>query len=139
MTSIVSTTSVSVPLDARSLLRRIDSRIVALRRAIRHAHGDEPYWLVLATTAPLAQGERAILRAVANLLHVERATARGRIHGTRFATLDEQREWLARMATHRCSRAARYAGLPDDATLVRLRICELIDLPHTAGVESGAP
>jgi hypothetical protein len=121
-----------VSLDARSLLRRIDRRIVALRRAISHDHRDAAYWSAVGTTAAVAQSERAVLRMVANLLHVERATNRGRLHGTRFASLDEQRTWLKAWETVRCARAARYAGLPDDATLVRLRIGELLDLPRTA-------
>jgi hypothetical protein len=85
-------------------------------------------------TASEAQAERAVLREVANLLHVERATSRGRIHGTRFATLDDQRTWLARWEHHRCARAARFARLPQDATLAKLRAGELTSAP-----EVGAP
>ena len=102
MTTLVSLAVSSVPLDARSLLQRIDARIRTLRRAISHDHGDEPYWQALATDAPSAQSERATLRAVANLLHVERATSRGRIHGTRFPTLEAQRErrWIQNDLAH---------------------------------------
>lgn len=120
-------------LDARSLLRRINARIAALRRLISHDHRDEAHWSAHGTTAPAAQSERATLRVVANLLHVERATQRGRVHGTRFATLDDQRAWLASYENHKCPRAARYAGLPTDATLVKLRLGELLDLPRPAG------
>ncbi len=129
--------SVPVSLDARSLLRRLDHRIVALRRAIRHDHRDETFWNTFGITAPRAQSQRAVLRAVANLLHIERATNRGRLHGSRFVTLEEQRAWLAAWESVRCVCAARYAGLPDDATLVRLRIGELLDLPR--GDAPGAP
>jgi Uma2 family endonuclease len=74
------------------LLTGINAMIVRLRRALHHDHGDEARWTAWGTTAPRAQALRARLRAAANLLHVERATARGRRHGTRFTTLDEQRE-----------------------------------------------
>jgi hypothetical protein len=122
---------IPVSLDARSLLRRIDARIVALRRAIRHDHRDDAFWTAFGVTASAAQSERATLRMVADILHVERATQRGRIHGgKRFATLDDQRVWLARWEHHRCPKAARFAGLPDDATLGKLRIGELLDLPR---------
>jgi hypothetical protein len=109
------------PLDIKTLLARIDQRLTLLRTWISHDHGDEPYWWARHTTAAYAQSERAVLRQVANLLHVERATARGRIHGTRFATLDDQRAWLATMEHRRCGTAATYAGVPGDATLAMLR------------------
>jgi hypothetical protein len=128
MTAIVSP-AVCVPLDARSLLRRIEPRIASLRRAISHDHRDEPYWAALGTTAPEAQSERATLRATTNLLYVERATSRGRIHGTRFASLEDQRAWLVTMEHFRCARAARFARLPDDATLAKLRAGELLGAP----------
>jgi hypothetical protein len=83
------------PLDLDTLRARVDQRIVLLRTWLSHDHGDEPYWWARRTTAPRTQSERQTLRALANLLHVERATARGRIHGTRFASLDDQRAWLA--------------------------------------------
>lgn len=128
MTASISV-SPSVPLDARTLLARINARIVTLRRALSHDHGDEPYWVAFGSAAAWAQAQRATLRLVANLLHVERATQRGRIHGTRFATLDDQRAWLATMTDFRCARAARFAGLPDDATLAKLRAGELLGAP----------
>lgn len=96
-----------------------------LRRAIRHRHDHEAYWSAFGMTPGAAQSKRAILRHVANLLHVERATARGRIHGTRFATLDEQAIWLAEQVNRRCIIAARHANLPDDATLGKLRAGEI--------------
>jgi hypothetical protein len=37
-----------------------------------------------------------VLKDLATVLHVARATRRGRIHGTWFANLDEQRAWLAK-------------------------------------------
>jgi hypothetical protein len=105
-------------LDARAVLRRLDPRIAALRRLLAHDHGDEAFWARHGTTAPAAQRERVNLRFVANLLHVERATHRGRIHGTRFATLDEQRTWLA-------SYEDRWGIL----AIPGLRAGELLDLP----------
>ncbi|MEO8700500.1 MAG: hypothetical protein ABI867_10675 [Kofleriaceae bacterium] len=116
-----------VPLTARSLLARVDARIVAVRRAIRHDHRDDAYWSGFGITAREAQSQRAVLRRVANLLHVERANARGKLHG--FANLDEQRAWLERMADHRCPQAARHAGLPVDATLAMLRAGALVGTP----------
>ena len=110
-----------MPLDDKTLLARIDQRIALLRAWISHDHRDVPFWWARRTTAARAQSERAVLRLVANLLHVERATRRGRIHGTRFATLDAQRAWLAEWEHRRCGTAAGYAGVPDDATLVALR------------------
>ena len=81
-------------LDTKQALARINARIVLLRTWLSHDHLDEPYWWARRTTAPRAQRDRHDLRALANLLHVERATARGRRHGTQFETLDEQRAWL---------------------------------------------
>jgi len=80
--------------DLRAELAPIDTRIRALRRALSHDHRDEPFWLAFGLPAPKAQSEREHLRSVANRIHVRRAMLRGRIHGTRFATLDEQRAWL---------------------------------------------
>jgi hypothetical protein len=108
------------PLDARTLLARIDRRIVELRRHLAHRHDDEAYWEPLDVDAPSAQQRRAYLRRVAHLLHVERAAARRRIHGG-FASLDDQATWLARWEHWTCPRAAAFAGLPADATLARLR------------------
>ena len=62
------------PLDARTLLRRIDQRLALLRTWLSHDHGDEPYWWARKTTAPQAQYERWTLRQVANLIHVRGAT-----------------------------------------------------------------
>lgn len=107
-------------LTVKSLLARIDLRLAELRRALRHRHDDEPWWQARGQSASEAQRERATLRRVANLLHVDRATRRGRIHG-RFATLDDQRAWLEAMEHHRCPQAARYAGVPDGTTLAILR------------------
>lgn len=81
-------------LDPKLPLARVNARIALLRAWLSHDHLDEPYWWARRTTAPRAQRERHDLRPLANLLHVERATARGRRHGNRFATLDEQRAWL---------------------------------------------
>ncbi|HEY6038551.1 MAG TPA: hypothetical protein VIV58_29920 [Kofleriaceae bacterium] len=66
-----------------------------LRGWLSHDHGDEPYWWARRTTAPRCQQERHLLRPLANLLHVERATSRGRLHGGQFETLEAQRAWLA--------------------------------------------
>jgi hypothetical protein len=79
-------------------LSRVNALLVRLRRALGWNHGDEARWASWGITAPEAQALRAKLRAIANVLHVERATARGRLHGgTRlFATLDAQRAWLAK-------------------------------------------
>jgi hypothetical protein len=74
-------------------------RIALLRSWLSHRHDDEPFWWARQLTAPRAQADRERLRVLANLLHVERATDRNRLHGTRFATLDEQRAWLASRAT----------------------------------------
>jgi hypothetical protein len=108
-------------LDIKTLLARIDQRITLLRSWLSHDHSDETYWWARRTTAPRAQRERDVLRQVANLLHVERATARGRVHGTRFATIDEQRTWLEQHAERMCPTAAEFAQLPSYATLTLLR------------------
>jgi hypothetical protein len=87
-------------LDTKTVLARINERIVLLRTWLSHDHRDEPYWWARRMTAALAQRERHQLRPIANLLHVERATARHRRHGTQFASVEEQRAWLeARAAT----------------------------------------
>jgi hypothetical protein len=111
----------AAPLDAKTLLRRVDHRIALLRAWISHDHHDEPYWWARGMTAARAQYDRAMLRRVADLLHVERATRRGRIHGTRFADLDAQRAWLASYEHQACGACATLAGLPRDATLAQLR------------------
>ena len=109
------------PLDTKTLLARINARIVLLRTWLAHDHGDEPYWWARKATAARAQQERATLRLVANLLHVERATARGRLHGTQFATLEAQQAWLAQWERRQCATAATFARVPNDACLVALR------------------
>jgi hypothetical protein len=118
-----STPAASMParraLDARSLLAWTNARIVIVKQLRTHRHDDEAWWTERQTTAREVQRERETLRQVANLLHVERATTRGRLHG--FATLDEQREWLARWEKHTCWRAADYLHVARDSTLIALR------------------
>ena len=116
-----STPSNPPALDTKTLLARINQRIALLRSWLSHDHGDEPYWWARRATAARAQSERDVLRRVADLLHVERATARGRVHGTRFANLDEQRAWLQEHENRICPTAAEFARVPCDATLVLLR------------------
>lgn len=111
---------ITVSVDARSLLAWTNTRIVELRRALRHRHDDAAWWDAHGMTPAYAQAGRAILRRVANLLHVERATVRGRIHGN-FASLDKQREWLSAWEKHRCGVATRYLQLVDNPNLVELR------------------
>jgi hypothetical protein len=94
MTMDSAAASDTLALDARTLLARINQRIALVRGWLSHDHGDEPYWWARSTTAPRAQCEREALRRVADLVHVERATVRGRIHGSRFPSLDAQRAWL---------------------------------------------
>lgn len=111
-------------LDAKTLLDRVNQRLSLLRDWISHDHRDEPWWWARRSTAPQAQSERVALRQLANLLHIERATSRGRIHGTRFATLDEQHAWLAERASC-CLAATESARLPSHATLALLRAGKL--------------
>lgn len=110
-------------LDARSLLRRIDAAQVRLRRALAHDHRDDAFWSAFGQTAPDAQRRRAGLRVLADVLHVERAARRGRLHGTRFPTLDAQAAWLAADGdgARRFLWHARYAQLPERSTLAMLR------------------
>ncbi len=84
-----------------ALLHRCNSLIIRLRRALHHDHGDQARWLTWRITAREAQALRARLRSAADCLHVERATARGRVHSARFTSLDEQRAWLERHAGRR--------------------------------------
>ena len=93
----VALTAPLVALDAKTLLHRVDRQLVILRRCLAHDHGDAAYWAQLGSSAPRAQRDRHLLRQIANLLHVERATTHGRMHGTRFATLDAQAAWVASM------------------------------------------
>lgn len=81
-------------IERLALLHRVNALIVRLRRALSHDHGDEGWWLRCGVTAPQAQRMRRKLAEVADALHVERATARGRIHSTRFETIEAQRTWL---------------------------------------------
>lgn len=113
------------PLDIKTLLARINQRLALLRTWLSHDHADEPYWWARRMPASRAQHERGLLRQVANLLHVERATIRGRLHGTRFATLDAQRAWLAGYTEYTCAAAAAFAQLPSSATLALLRAGKL--------------
>lgn len=115
MTAIACTAP--VPLDARTLLKRINPRIIRLRNAIRHDHRDTAFWDTFGQTLKEVRRDRELLRFTANLLHVERATARGRIHSTHFATLEEQREWLAQWVRRTCIQIAKLCDLPRDASL----------------------
>jgi len=112
---------ITVALDIKTLLSRINERIALLRTWLSHDHHDEPYWWARRTTAPRAQSERDVLRRVANLFHVERAMICGRLHGTRFENLDAQRVWLRQHENAVCPAAAEYARLPSYATLALLR------------------
>lgn len=94
MSTAPQTVTEAVIPEPRMLLRRINARIVVLRRAIRHDHRDETYWAAFGIGAPTAQAERVWLRALANTLHVMRATARARLHGSQFASLAAQQAWL---------------------------------------------
>lgn len=87
--------SAPAPLSTKLVLARINARLALLRSWLSHDHTDEPYWWARRTTVPAIQRERLALRPIANLLHVERATSRGRIHSAQFETLDEQRAYLA--------------------------------------------
>ena len=107
-------------LDIKTLLARIDQRIALLRTWMSHDHGDEPYWWARHTNASRVQSERAVLRRVADLLHVERASSCGRIHGTRFTDLEAQHAWLRHHQHRVCATAAQYAGVPSYATLALL-------------------
>ena len=106
-------------LDVRSLLAWTNARIRVVKQLRRHRHDDAAWWAERGTDARATHRERETLRQVANLLHVERATSRGRLHG--FATLDEQREWLARMERQTCWRAADYVHVARESTLIALR------------------
>jgi hypothetical protein len=111
----------AIPLDAKALLARVNAELVRLRRALSHDHGDEAFWASLELDVNLARKARGWLRIVAHLLHVERASSRGRIHGRVFASLDEQTAWLTKMERRTCIQCAQAAGLPVDATLAKLR------------------
>jgi hypothetical protein len=96
-------------IERLELLKRVNAMIVRLRRALAHDHGDEPWWTASGFTAREAQRWRRRLAVVADALHVERATARGRVHATRFASLDEQRRWVDETARWR-ARAEEFVG-----------------------------
>jgi hypothetical protein len=113
--------SPSPSLDIKTLLARVNARLSLLRTWLSHDHHDEPYWWARRMTASQAQRERHTLRWLANLLHVERATVHGRIHGTHFATVDQQRAMLQQLENRTCTTIAALAGLPRDATLAQLR------------------
>lgn len=82
-------------LDTKLVLARINARLALLRTWLSHDHRDEPTWWARRTTPPQLQREQLHLRPLAHLLHVERATSHGRLHGTQFKNLDEQATWLA--------------------------------------------
>jgi hypothetical protein len=121
MDSALASPSPSPSLDIKTLLARVNARLVLLRTWLSHDHHDEPYWWARRMTVQQAQRERLTLRWLANLLHVERATARGRIHSTQFATLDQQRGMLRELENRTCTTIAALAGVPRDATLAQLR------------------
>lgn len=113
------------PIDAPRLLRRLEQRIRTLKRALARNHLDEAWWASFGMTAPDAQERKDVMRRIANILNVDRATQRGKLHG--FASMEDQRAWLARWEVHSCARAAWLAGVPSSATLVKLRAGEVID------------
>lgn len=120
--SLPSTPPSSAPpivLDVRSLLAWTNTRIHALKQWLHHRHDDAAFWAERGVLAGECQRERETLRQVANLLHVERATRRGRLHG--FASLAEQAAWLARMERVVCARAASYLHVARESTLIALR------------------
>lgn len=108
-------------LSTKILLARVNHRLVLLRTWLSHDHDDEPYWWARKITVRAAQLERRKLRSLANLLHVERATRRGRIHGTWFATLDEQHAWIQAHENEWNLDGFAYVGIPANATLLKLR------------------
>jgi hypothetical protein len=114
-------TAAEVPtktLDEKTLLARVNARLSLLRAWLSHHHGDEPYWWARRTTAREIQRERWHLRYAATLLHVYKATSRGRVHGSYFANLDEQKAWLDKQLDRKaCDEGVRYAGVPPQATL----------------------
>jgi hypothetical protein len=94
-------------MDDKALLARINVRLAALRRWLAHDHNDAAFWIAVETTAPAAQRERLALRPLATMLHVTRATQRGKLHGRMFETLDRQRAWLAGVRDEMLVRASR--------------------------------
>ena len=108
-------------LDARTLLARIAPMIPRLRRALGADHRDDAAWRNRGMTVREGQALRQRLRIVAAVLNVERAHQRGRLHGTRFASLADQATWLARLEHRRCGPCAHAARVPPLATLAALR------------------
>ena len=95
------------PFDTRSVLAHVNRSIIRLRRWLGHDHGDDAFWTTTGTSPPRAQAMRRHLARIATALHVERATTRGRIHGRMFATLDDQRAWLASDSARRLAAEAQ--------------------------------
>ena len=89
----------AAPAPSVDVLARLNARISLLRSWISHHHHDEPYWWARQTTAPRAQADRHRLRWYADLLHVERATRRKRIHGTHFESIEAQRAYVDQHAS----------------------------------------
>lgn len=90
----------SAPLDeirtVRAALAETNAQIVDVKRALRHRHDDDAWWASWGEPPAAAQREREWLRGRAHVSHVFLASSRGRIHGG-FASLDEQRAWLAKV------------------------------------------
>ncbi len=112
-------------LSPKALLARVNDELVALRRALGHDHGDDAFWAAQRTLASRAQSMRHHLRWLANLLHVERANVHGHVHGNQFASLADQRAWLARAETTSFGAAGRWLNLPETVTLATLRAGEV--------------
>ncbi len=110
-------------LDPRHLLARCDRLAVELRRALAHRHDDDGYWAQLGTTAALAQRRRALVRRLADVLHVIRAAARDRVHGgRRFPDLAAQAAWLAGYERWRFAATRAAIALPETVTLAALML-----------------
>src|SRR5262249_24478713 len=87
------------PLTVTTVLARFNAELARFREWLAHDHRDDAFWSARATDAPRIQRARYRLRETAHLLHVERATRRGRIHGTQFVTFAAQQAWLTRLQT----------------------------------------
>ena len=113
--------------ETQLLLARVNALLVGLRRALGWRHDDEARWASWGITAPEAQALRVKLRAIADVLHVERATARGRLHGgtRRFATLQAQRAWVTERARRSARSGDRHAPLARRAQQRHLRAKKL--------------
>lgn len=112
-------------LTTKLLLARVNHRLALLRGWLSHNHNDEPYWWARKLTVPAAQLERLRLRWFANLLHTERASQRGHLHGRAFTNVDEQRAWLAKIANEWWP-WNEVLGLPANWTLHKLREGKLL-------------